>query len=712
MDEKSILHKYSLVRSYLVKLGYQESLITTEVSVKEAQVDLVVYNDSHSYIAIEIKHTIPDRDPELLKFHPYVRKLQAHAAALGAPYYLLTDGISFLWFRTDPFGRPELLDAPLSSSETMEKHIQSSKDSVVRSLRSLRQHLYGRDIQENELAALIILAKVLSDHGDNQLRLHLLNREPILSNSPRLSLLNSLYYLYDNVEQIQLNIAFDILDSISFSSATPHDLLSSLDEVFFTRQFELRLARWLSDLLFRFGQIQPQDSNTVLDICCNSGNILVAAGMALKDVSLWGLCRNKQSALWAQLQQVIIGHHEGTIIVEEVPPYHILHSSLLPEPTHIITVPPFGAKIDVHKLNSQLFSSGVHQIEDIYLELAINCIRSNGRVVMLVPEGLLFSSGKRKITRRFLRDHVRITAIISLDSGALLPYSGIKTSILVLDKVPDLDNYQIFMAIIQKKSLKDTFNCSEIPQLADVLEDFESWTISEQIKPNSLAWVVPIKNLDIDDLTVKHYLPSERYLNKQFILPYQTLPLKDLTKLIKHGTNIDLDTPGNIRIVGPSAIRPMILNTNSLEQTTEEKLPPQSLMVQAGDILLNNRSTYLGAAIVANEEVEGSYISRQVILIRPDTSQILPTYLAAAINSEYVKPQLQQKATGSLMPTLSLERLADVSIPVPNLDTQQHIVDIVEKARNDLLQAQKQFQNAESRFLSILQSLSEEGYQE
>ena len=52
MDESST--QYSLVRRYLANLGYQESLVATEVPIKEAReikrVDLIVYEHGHPHI--------------------------------------------------------------------------------------------------------------------------------------------------------------------------------------------------------------------------------------------------------------------------------------------------------------------------------------------------------------------------------------------------------------------------------------------------------------------------------------------------------------------------------------------------------------------------------------------------------------------------------------------------------------------------------------
>ncbi len=186
------------------------------------------------------------------------------------------------------------------------------------------------------------------------------------------------------------------------------------------------------------------------------------------------------------------------------------------------------------------------------------------------------------------------------------------------------------------------------------------------------------------------------------------LPLKQVTSFIKRGANIKLDANGKIPVIGPAAIRAMILDTHGMGQTTEDGLPPQSLTVQPGDVLLNNIGIYLGNAAVVSEDLEGSYISRHVILIRPDAAQILPAYLAAAINSNYVQTQIQQRATGSVMPALTIGRLEEVTVPVPDFDIQREVIQKIENAQKNLIQAQENLSKAENIFTGLIQKLYNE----
>ncbi len=508
MNENKILDEFVL--PYLESLGYQKSSITHNLpieGVKDIKVgDLMVYNNGQPYFIVEAKAHIPEKnDQELLKFHPYVRKLQSQASALNAPYYLLTDGHAFLWFKTDTVGRPMLLDKPVTpTSERGYRLEQYSKETAIRILRNLQDYLLIRSgsTQSKELSALFIMAKLLSERGDKWLKEQLLHRKDIQVDPTGLSFLNLFDYSY--WERVNLDQVFKILDEISFSSVPSNDLLSALDDVLMdhrSRFNELRIARWLADLLVHLGQVRAQSNDIIIDIACGSGDILAAISLNLKEVPAWGISSSAESTLWSQLQLVALDRRRESILRGRIPPFDVLRSQRLPAPTHIITAPQFGVRVNqndssyLYDVRSQLYSEGVRQMEDIYLELAINWVLSNGRIVMLVPEGMLFSRDRRQATRKFILDNTRITAIISLDSGALLPYSAIKTSILVLDKESSQNNYDVFMARINGNTTGDTFQSSEVAQVSEVLKRFERWTRYKQIEPDSFGWIVPASKL-------------------------------------------------------------------------------------------------------------------------------------------------------------------------------------------------------------------------
>ncbi len=59
----------------------------------------------------------------------------------------------------------------------------------------------------------------------------------------------------------------------------------------------------------------------------------------------------------------------------------------------------------------------------------------NGRAGIVVPEGIIFQSAKAyKQLRKRLVEDANLYAVVSLPAGVFLPYSGVKTSILLIDK--------------------------------------------------------------------------------------------------------------------------------------------------------------------------------------------------------------------------------------------------------------------------------------
>lgn len=93
------------VQDYLEELGYPKYLLSSGVRTEYGErVDVVVYEKGTPHIIVEVKSEpgFPKaKDADSLRFDSSVRQAQAHATSLNAPYYLLTNGSSFLWFTTD-----------------------------------------------------------------------------------------------------------------------------------------------------------------------------------------------------------------------------------------------------------------------------------------------------------------------------------------------------------------------------------------------------------------------------------------------------------------------------------------------------------------------------------------------------------------------------------------------------------------------------------
>ena len=84
--------------------------------------------------------------------------------------------------------------------------------------------------------------------------------------------------------------------------------------------------------------------------------------------------------------------------------------------------------------------------EVLFVDYIASHLNEHGRAGIIVPEGIIFQSQNAyKQLRRLLLDE-SLVAVISLASGVFNPYSGVKTSILILDKVlaPKTDHVAFF----------------------------------------------------------------------------------------------------------------------------------------------------------------------------------------------------------------------------------------------------------------------------
>jgi len=99
----------------------------------------------------------------------------------------------------------------------------------------------------------------------------------------------------------------------------------------------------------------------------------------------------------------------------------------------IMANPPFMSPkggIRPHKR----FSVESNRSEVLFVDYIAEHLSPKGRAAVIVPEGIIFQSGKAyKALRKMLVDKYLI-AVVSLPAGVFNPYSGVKTSILIMDK--------------------------------------------------------------------------------------------------------------------------------------------------------------------------------------------------------------------------------------------------------------------------------------
>lgn len=156
--------------------------------------------------------------------------------------------------------------------------------------------------------------------------------------------------------------------------------------------------------------------------------------------------------------------------------------------------------------------------------------------------------------------------------------------------------------------------------------------------------------------------------------------LKNLSSLFKYGTSepleyIDKAVPF-LRIADLQKCR---FSEESIKYISKKDASLQTAIAQEGDVLIS-RSGTLGLATVIPDYLNGSIYGSYFILTRPDSTSIMPDYLAFYLNSLAGKLQTEQANTGGIQTNLTIPVLQSLRIACPPLSVQQKIVDKVNQS--------------------------------
>lgn len=130
--------------------------------------------------------------------------------------------------------------------------------------------------------------------------------------------------------------------------------------------------------------------------------------------------------------------------------------------TLVLANPPFKGTIDKPSIAPGLRNvTDTTKTELLFLALILRQLKTGGRAAVIVPDGVLFGSGKGyKSIRKEIIANNKLEAIISLPSGVFKPYSGVSTAIMIFTKTGTggTDYVWFYDMLADGKSLDDKRN--------------------------------------------------------------------------------------------------------------------------------------------------------------------------------------------------------------------------------------------------------------
>ncbi len=156
------------------------------------------------------------------------------------------------------------------------------------------------------------------------------------------------------------------------------------------------------------------------------------------------------------------------------------------------------------------FSIKANRAEILFIDYILDHLHINGRAGIIVPEGILVNTNAayRSIREKLLDD--KLLAVISLPNGVFKPYSGVKTSILIIDKKLASEKEQILFINIENDGfdLGDQRRKIDDDDLPEALKVLKHWKDGEKHKSSKSHWISKKKILSqrIQTLDVRNYI--------------------------------------------------------------------------------------------------------------------------------------------------------------------------------------------------------------
>ena len=263
------------------------------------------------------------------------------------------------------------------------------------------------------------------------------------------NIFDNAYLPYDHPET--LRDFLKIIDKFSYDDSEKlgdafEYLLSVLGSQGDAGQF--RTPRHIID--FIVAVIDPKKDEAILDPACGTAGFLISAYKHILAANTDGEGRN---TLAPDERARLVSNFKGYDISPDMVRLSLVNMYLhgFPEPhiyeydtltsedrwteyaDVILANPPFMSPRGGIRPHNR-FSIQARRSEVLFVDYIAEHLTANGRAGVIVPEGIIYhSQGAYKQLRNMLVEDY-LVAVVSLPAGVFNPYSGVKTSILILDK--------------------------------------------------------------------------------------------------------------------------------------------------------------------------------------------------------------------------------------------------------------------------------------
>ncbi|MCW5899866.1 MAG: N-6 DNA methylase [Flavobacteriales bacterium] len=322
--------------------------------------------------------------------------------------------------------------------------------------------------------------------------------------------------------------------------------------------------------------------------------------------------------------------------------------------------------------------------EVLFVDYIAEHLNPNGRALVVVPEGIIFQSGKAyKALRRKLVDEHYLVGVVSIPGGVFNPYSGVKTSLLWFDRALARKTDKLLFVKVEADGFdlgaqRRPIAQNDLPEAFALLQDYKR-ALAEGVK-----WEAPtdsaVQAFEVErsrvSSTADCSLSGDRY--KNVAARDERLNMVALGELMPRGTE-SLDPRKSPDETFELWSIPAF-DTGSPERTKGADIGSAKKVVLPGDVLLSRIVPHIRRAWVVEPSAmkQRQIGSGEWIIFRSEDAN--PHYLKRILVSDPFHEQFMRTITGvgGSLTRANPEAVREIQIPLPPLAEQEALVAEVE----------------------------------
>jgi type I restriction enzyme M protein len=465
---------------------------------------------------------------------------------------------------------------------------------------------------------------------------------------------------------------------------------------------QFRTPRHIIDFMVEV--VDPRKNETILDPACGTAGFLISAWKHIRAANTSKrLGDGLKPADKTRLMDNVVGYDISPDMVRLSLVNLYLHGFARPriyEYDSLTSIAHWDEHFDVIMANPPFmspkggirphkkFSVESSRSEVLFVDYIAEHLLPGGRAGVIVPEGIIFQSqGAYKQLRKMLVEDC-LVAVVSLPAGVFNPYSGVKTSILFLDKA--LAKRATTIAFFKVEN--DGFGLgaqrreggkNDLPQVkaevGEYLRRLRAGEAVEDLRP-TLGLIVEKERIAAKG---EYGLSGERYREgaaSNHSFPLVFLGETSLFRVESGGTpksDVEEYWGGGI----PWATLVDLPATDFISQitTTKRTISEQGLressakMIPANSVVVSTRAT-IGRIAINRVPIATNQGFKNVVI--EDPARATSEYVALALTK--LVPTMKAWATGGTFAEISKSKFCELQIPLPPLDVQKEIVAEIE----------------------------------